>query len=152
MPWGHGKKRACPKAPAPKRPRKRRRRKPPQDPPAQPAVDEPETPIGVKRGDSDAKQHIDRILAWQMAQSVEYKKPNGKVNVSAIGKKLGRGRRFVVKALTASSPHSPRVLQLKRRVRKCWKEIDPKVLKNLVFDMPNRIMELKINEGKAIKR
>ena len=42
--------------------------------------------------------------------------------------------------------------QLMRRVRKCWKEIDPKVLKNLVFDMPNRIMELKMNEGKAIKR
>ena len=35
---------------------------------------------------------------------------------------------------------------------KCWKEIDPKVLKNLVYDMPNRIMELKIYEGKAIKR
>ena len=36
-------------------------------------------------------------------------------------------------------------------VRKCWKDINPEVLKNLVFDMPNRIMELKINEGKAIK-
>ena len=29
------------------------------------------------------------------------------------------------------------VEQLRRRVRYCWKRIDPKVLKNLVDDMPN---------------
>jgi hypothetical protein len=41
----------------------------------------------VKRGESDGKHHIDRILAWQMGQSVEYKKPNVKTNVSALAKK-----------------------------------------------------------------
>jgi hypothetical protein len=44
------------------------------------------------------------------------------------------------------------VTQLRRRVRKCWKEIDPQILKNLVADMPNRIAELKMANGGAISR
>ena len=89
--------------------------------------DEPETPIGVKRGDSDGKHHIDRILAWQMGQSVEYKKPNVKTNVSALRAILTENL-WAILTEKVYQVEIKTVDQLKRMVRNCWKDINPEVL------------------------